>query len=399
VVASQSLEIQHLQEQLNRKDRESHAALSRVLEEKANVESQLATQQARSARLEAQVQLLGDRLREMEGAEGRVLANDSAALADASKSARQRDELIGNMRDELRSLRMQTTSLLQERDLLLERYDDERRRREHVENAVAAPTGTAPPRGPRSTSSSTQTVDARSFATVDDVLMAFTMAEGCTESEIESLKAAVQVEVQLEGYHRGVAAQHAANAAVIAEALQRKVETEVSRLAAEQARYRSMLGHGTSWVPAFTPVHAANMTANQRVINSPAAPSTAPDVSPLTVASVAPRQHLQPPAGSFVTQQQEELATLRARLADLQCRHDEVRGVKYQVTTPPASAYHLRRTPSPDVHAAQAYSAALATPTPLDSRAPPSVLTRSAAARAADGGSTVLDRMLRRVHS
>jgi hypothetical protein len=286
------------------------------------------------------------------------------------------------------------------------------------------------------------------YATVEDVMAAVAVDQPNAESEIAALRQAQQLELQLDAYHRAVATQHAANAAVIEQALQRKVEAEVARLSAEQEKYRGMLGTGVgfgstssagaghSYQQQYTPTQSSYAAGGGRhggglpspVPQSSPAPShhghghhQAPEVSPSTVfsgagGSSALRQPpMQPPMTSFVSQQQEELAALRSRLTDLQSRHDEVRGVRpgHAVhISPPAplgsrhaygaAAHHSsadsRRSPSPEAYTTAAYAHGVPQPTPMEVSKGGGGLTRSSAGSTMQQPSSVLDRMLRKAH-
>lgn len=91
VVASQALEIQHLQDLLKSRDKETADIGRRALEERQETEKALIARTEQISRLEAQVVLLGDKLREMEEGKEARIGEEVAVVMSMTQAGKDRD--------------------------------------------------------------------------------------------------------------------------------------------------------------------------------------------------------------------------------------------------------------------------------------------------------------------
>lgn len=343
VVASQALEIQHLQDLVRSREQEIAETRARHADDRGRANETIQALELKNQRLESQVQLLASKLRELESDKEQQLGEEMTAILSMTQTGRERDALISQLRDELRSCRNQNSSLLQEREIVLEKLVAERNRSGALESQLRAaqhPTSMQPNAGDGARSSGSGSSVSRGVQTADTTLQSSeALAEG-GERGVEALRAHIELEQGLLEHHQSCCAAHAANIAELHERLQRRLQQEVRKLQDEQEKYTKLMSsYGTLRVnnsvqspSPSTPLHA-QQHHQQRHLQSGAA--TGGSAGGFAAGTAAVQRS---PASPFFQQQEEEMANLRRRLLDLQARHDGGAGTTSGTLTPIAHA-------------------------------------------------------------
>lgn len=348
VTASQALELQHLQAMIRARDKErSHSEMSFKAEaEQLRDYSERLAQ--RNAQLEQNVKLVGERLRVLEDENSRLASLAQRADGHGLDTPHECTETI-------RQLRNQISSLLEEREVLLEKLVNERGKAATLEakldgatlvskkreammlNDVAVQTGDILGGSLHQLQQTVETMfcergqQQQAVTTLDTAKATATLAEA-----IETIRLHISVEQSSLQYHEEQCRLYTTNIGVLRDALQRNVQRQVMLLQEEQAKYSSMIAEVPSSRPvaygaAATPNRKAHDTFNASNVKSQVdEPWTAQQGSNI-IRSPAPTalgRSSQPSASKphssvFFMQQEAEMMNLRKRLQDLQSRHQQ----------------------------------------------------------------------------
>lgn len=318
--ASQALELEHLQQLIRSKDREAQQAVEvtrQLLEESRR---QIDSLTERNRQLSSQNNFLCERVQSLEQAQ----QTEDATARKVIEIGSVRDSLVAELRDEVRGQRNQISSLLEEREILLEKLVLERSKTAMLTMQVDAQDKVAEVLGSTAHSASRPKSEAAVQTTDLGQLVLAVGDEDATSNDlrvsIETLKAHISTEESQRQYHEERAAVHSTNLALLHDRLQRQIQQQVQRLKAEQDSYQNMMS-------AFQSQRlGASLNA------TPAPNRKVPAADTLTASAVS---------SPFFQRQENEMLTLRKRLQELQARHDapapEARMPALHSTTMPAA--------------------------------------------------------------
>ena len=314
VVASQALEIQHLQDLVRSRERDVSELARRAAADAEEYRKQIAVLSQKNTRLDNQVQLLADKLRQIESSRESSAVDDLQSMKSLAASGQERDKAIAQLRDELRKSRNQASSLVEEREILLEKLVFERAGRADAEARLGSMRNSEGSIASLNHSKQLRSDAAVQTASAGSILdSAIPRVSG--KEAIDMLRDHIALEQELLTHHQDLCAQHGANVAELHERLKQCLQGEVRKLQEEQDKYsRMMTAYGSTKnnnVPA-TPGPMTNQRSFQHTpARSPIPPSGGPAASPST---------------SFFHLQEQEMLNLKRRLQELQSRHEEVSG-------------------------------------------------------------------------
>ena len=368
VVASQALEIQHLQDSLRQRERElseKDAWYAKRMDEQAR---HATTLRERNEVLERDVLLLSDRLRGLE-AEDSLANEDAGHIQAVSASSREKDALIKQLRRDVAQLRLELRTLTDEKSVLMNKVVAERGKNTMLqnqfedvdsENVALRERCKALERAKHSLMVKLQTVelggdnnaiDGVQYApfreelrlpvsagtqTTHEVLIpavldgaAPTKSGTSARVHVEGLRYLMDVEEGRVAFHQQSIAAHESNIKKLQAVIREKVESEMHRLRMEQTGLESLLetvGGG----------HAVRTSPAVMYEGSPRQSGSRPNegLNQSGVVGTPYSTQLASESSRYMERQDHEMAGLRDRLKQLQTQHETVSGTTQQSRSP-----------------------------------------------------------------
>jgi hypothetical protein len=354
VVASQALEIQHLQDLVRSRERDVSEVSRRAAADAEEYRKQITALTSKNTRLDNQVQLLADKLRQVETSRESSAVDDVQSMRSLAMSGQERDKVLGQLRDELRKTRNQLSSLVEEREILLEKLVLERAARGHAEGKLseaAKSGGSLPPGGSRNLGVGTSEAAVQTGSAGSILDSSLPKVPGSGKAMIDLLREHIELEQELLTTCQNECAQHGANVAELHERLRQCLQGEVRKLQEEQDKYsRMMTAYGSAKNNNTTSLSGGVGGVGNGVSSSftPRTPGRSPIPPPPPTSSATPAAATtaavsSPGVSSFFHLQEQEMLNLKRRLQELQTRHAETSGSVFQPSQNPFAGFQQQQ--------------------------------------------------------